>query len=145
MVDPQVLRNAQRLGRHSPDALADVAERTAASVLYAAGPVELSTQVAAVAARLGRISQVTALDVGADSVCGHGLCGSCDLPLAARGASAVRPCTEGPVLPSFSTSGVGEGLGVMTGGLVGICVTGPSGLVVIGAKLGTPKPGELKG
>lgn len=80
------------------DAVADVAERTAASVLYAAGPVELSRQVADVAARLGRVSQVTALDVGADSVCGHGLCGSCDLPLVARGASAVRPCTEGPVL-----------------------------------------------
>lgn len=80
--------------------VADLTERTAASVLYAVGPVSLSRTVARVASQLGRVSQVTGVEVGAAGVCGHGLCGACDLPLAAghRRRARIRPCSDGPVL-----------------------------------------------
>lgn len=80
--------------------VADLADRTAASVLYAVGPVSLSRTVARVASQLGRVSQVTGVEIGAAGVCGHGLCGGCDLPLAAgrRGGAQIRPCSDGPVL-----------------------------------------------
>lgn len=80
--------------------VADLAERTAASVMYAVGPVALSGTIAGVASQLGRVSQVTGVEIGAASVCGHGLCGGCDLPLAGgrRGGARIRPCADGPVL-----------------------------------------------
>lgn len=80
--------------------VADLTERTAASVLYAVGPVSLSRTVAAVARQLGRVSQVTGVEIGAADVCGHGLCGGCDLPVeAGRGRGGrIRPCSDGPVL-----------------------------------------------
>jgi dihydroorotate dehydrogenase electron transfer subunit len=81
------------------EAVTDLAHRLGAAVLYAAGPVELSRRVAAVAGHLGRVSQLAVLDVGAEGVCGSGLCGACDLPLASRRRSTgLRPCTDGPVV-----------------------------------------------
>ena len=87
--------------------VADLTQRTAASVLYAVGPISLSRMVAGVASQLGRVSQVSGVEIGAAGVCGHGLCGGCDLPLAVgltgreRGTPAgarIRPCSDGPVL-----------------------------------------------
>lgn len=82
------------------DVLGDLAGRVAPSVLYAVGPVSLSRTVAVVADRGGAVSQVSGLDIGGEGVCGHGLCGACDLPLRAdaAGASRIRPCADGPVL-----------------------------------------------
>ncbi|NLG22498.1 MAG: dihydroorotate dehydrogenase electron transfer subunit [Actinomycetales bacterium] len=80
--------------------LADLTHTLTPSVLYAAGPLSLSRTVALVAERAGAVSQVSGVGIGAEGLCGHGLCGACDLPLratAGRGAT-VRPCADGPVL-----------------------------------------------
>lgn len=71
------------------------------SVLYAVGPVALSATVARVAEEAGVVSQVAGVEIGSNvaSVCGHGLCGACDLPLAERRETWVRPCSAGPVVP----------------------------------------------
>lgn len=71
-----------------------------ASVLYAVGPVALSVTAARVAAEAGVVSQVAGVELGpaVSSVCGHGLCGSCDLPLAGRREAWIRPCADGPVV-----------------------------------------------
>ncbi|MCK0114244.1 hypothetical protein MWU75_19065 [Ornithinimicrobium sp. F0845] len=81
-------------------ALTSLTERVHPSVLYAVGPLSLSRTVAEVAAGTGAVSQVSGVDIGADGLCGHGLCGACDLPLheSAGSGSTVRPCAEGPVL-----------------------------------------------
>lgn len=80
-------------------ALTETAERVTASVLYAVGPVSLSRTVAHVAAERGLVSQVSGLEIGGEGVCGHGLCGACDLPLTGPSPAArVRPCADGPVL-----------------------------------------------
>lgn len=82
------------------DTLAELAHELAPSVLYAVGPLALSRTVALVAEEAGAVSQVSGVDVGAGDRCGHGLCGTCDLPLrsATGGATTVRPCADGPVL-----------------------------------------------
>lgn len=70
------------------------------SVLYAAGPVSLSAAVALVAAEAGVVSQVSGVEIGGRELCGHGLCGACELPLVPErgGGAVVRPCSAGPVL-----------------------------------------------
>ena len=80
------------------EVVADVARRAVASVMYAVGPVSLSATVSRVAAQAGIVCQVSALDIGSETVCGHGLCGACDLPLVAPRGATVRPCAQGPVL-----------------------------------------------
>ncbi|WP_162802195.1 hypothetical protein [Ornithinimicrobium murale] len=82
-----------------PDALTGLAQSTTAAVLYAVGPVSLSATVAQVAGQVGAVSQVSGLPLDdTAAVCGHGLCGACDLPLAGRRESWVRACSDGPVL-----------------------------------------------
>lgn len=93
------------------EALTAQVSSTEAAVLYAVGPVSLSATVAGVAEQAGVVSQVTGVHLGDPSgeasmgetrsgadVCGHGLCGACDLPLAGRREAWVRPCADGPVL-----------------------------------------------
>lgn len=96
VADGVVLSHPDQAG----SALVQLAQRTAASVLYAAGPLALSATVARVAAQTGVVSQVTGVDIGGPGVCGHGLCGGCELPLISgrRVGARVRPCSEGPVL-----------------------------------------------
>lgn len=81
------------------EALTRLAGSTAAAVLYAVGQVSLSATVVRVAGRTGVVSQVTGVGLGETAeVCGHGLCGACDLPLAGQRETWVRPCSDGPVL-----------------------------------------------
>lgn len=80
------------------EALAALTRRTGAAVLYAVGQLSLSATVAAVAAAEGVVSQVSGLDLTEEALCGHGLCGACDLPLAGRREAWVRPCAHGPVI-----------------------------------------------
>ena len=96
VADGVVLTRPEEAG----SALRRLAGSTAASVLYAVGPVPLSATVARVAAEAGVVSQVTGVDIGGPGICGHGLCGGCDVPLARAGrqATGVRACAEGPVL-----------------------------------------------
>lgn len=84
------------------EALTALTSSTGAAVLYAVGPVSLSATVARVAQEAGIVSQVTGVQLGGAGegadVCGHGLCGACDLPLAGRREAWARPCADGPVL-----------------------------------------------
>lgn len=84
----------------APSVLQQLTERAAVSVLYAVGPVSLSAAAAQVAEAAGIVSQVSGVDIGASDICGHGLCGGCELPVAPgrRPGARVRPCAEGPVL-----------------------------------------------
>lgn len=97
-------RSADEVVLVEPDDVARALHRVAsdrvASVLYAVGPVPLSATVARVAAEVGVVSQVAGVEIGptVSSVCGHGLCGGCDLPIAGRREAWVRPCSEGPVV-----------------------------------------------
>lgn len=91
-----VLTEPGQAGRALQQLVRDVAP----SVLYAVGPVSLSAVVAQAAADAGVVSQVSGVEIGGPGLCGHGLCGGCELTLArGRGGGArVRPCSEGPVL-----------------------------------------------
>ncbi|USQ78338.1 hypothetical protein NF556_11840 [Ornithinimicrobium faecis] len=84
------------------EALTALTSSTDAAVLYAVGPVSLSATVAGVAEQAGVVSQVTGVHLGGDDVgtdvCGHGLCGACDLPLAGQREAWLRPCADGPVV-----------------------------------------------
>lgn len=106
-------RSAQGVVLVEPDGLQETltaqVSTTGAAVLYAVGPVALSATVARVAEQAGVVSQVTGVEfggrtpedtdvLGGNDVCGHGLCGACDLPLAGRREAWVRPCADGPVL-----------------------------------------------
>jgi len=79
------------------DAVADLVRRSAADVVYGAGPVPVVHAVAAAAEAAGAWSQV-ALEV--DTPCGTGLCHGCALPVLGEDgvARVVRACTEGPVV-----------------------------------------------
>jgi dihydroorotate dehydrogenase electron transfer subunit len=78
------------------EALPDLLRRTAADVVYAAGPDDVLHGVALVAEAHGAWSQ-TAVDVPAG--CGTGLCLSCVLPVVREDGVTrmVRSCTDGPV------------------------------------------------
>lgn len=80
-----------------PATVAEVAERTGAHVLYAAGPVSLCRAVSQAGRSAGAACQVTAFDAGAGPWCGVGLCGACTVAVG-EPARPVRPCVEGPVL-----------------------------------------------
>jgi dihydroorotate dehydrogenase electron transfer subunit len=84
------------------DVLPDLLARTAAAVVYAAGPPAVLHGVARAAEAHGAWSQ-TALDVhdlAGPGVCGTGLCLGCVLPVVGEDGVTrmVRACTEGPVL-----------------------------------------------
>jgi dihydroorotate dehydrogenase electron transfer subunit len=78
------------------DALPDLLTRTAADVVYAAGPHDVLHGVAAAAEAHGAWSQ-TAIDV--PDGCGTGLCQGCVLPVVGEDGVTrlVRGCAEGPV------------------------------------------------
>lgn len=78
------------------DVLPDLLSRTAADVVYAAGPHPMLHAVAAAAEAHGAWSQ-TAVDVPLP--CGTGLCLGCALPVVGEDGVTrmVRACTEGPV------------------------------------------------
>ena len=78
------------------DALPDLLTRTAADVVYAAGPHDVLHGVAAAAESHGAWSQ-TAVDV--PDGCGTGLCLGCVLPVVGEDGVTrlVRGCVEGPV------------------------------------------------
>jgi dihydroorotate dehydrogenase electron transfer subunit len=80
-----------------PDVLPEVLERTEAAVVYAAGPVGMLRETAAVATDRGVVSQV-ALEAGAG--CGIGVCLGCVVPAAGNDGLTrmIRTCAEGPVL-----------------------------------------------
>ena len=80
------------------DALPDLLTRTAADVVYAAGPAPTLHAVAAAAERHGAWSQTMLADLPLP--CGTGLCLGCTVPVVGEdGVSRhVRACTEGPVL-----------------------------------------------
>ncbi|MGZ4460352.1 MAG: iron-sulfur cluster-binding protein [Nocardioidaceae bacterium] len=79
------------------DVLPDLLDRSAADVVYAAGPVPLLHAAARAAEQHGAWSQVA---VPWPTACGTGLCHGCAVPVVAEHgvAQLVRACTEGPVL-----------------------------------------------
>ena len=78
------------------DVIAEVLKRSAADVVYAAGPVPMLHQVAAAAEQHGAWSQV-ALEV--PMACATGLCQGCPVSVLGEDGVArhVRACADGPV------------------------------------------------
>ncbi|MBD8869739.1 iron-sulfur cluster-binding protein [Nocardioides donggukensis] len=78
------------------DALPELLTRSAADVVYAAGPVATLHAAAAAAEQHGAWSQ-TALETA--QPCGTGLCQGCPVPVVAEDGVGrlVRACTDGPV------------------------------------------------
>lgn len=97
-----VLTSAADLRAALGSVLADVDP----ALVLATGPAEIVRTVAELS--VGRVVRVSAVDPDAAVVCGTGLCGACDLVVAAdAGPRRVRPCVEGPVVPGEFVLGPG--------------------------------------
>ncbi|WP_353355454.1 dihydroorotate dehydrogenase electron transfer subunit [Intrasporangium sp. DVR] len=79
------------------DVLPGLLDRSAAAVVYAAGPVDLLRATAAAATRAGAVSMI---GLPSRPGCGIGICLDCVMPVVGNDGltRAVRVCTEGPVL-----------------------------------------------
>lgn len=117
-------RHAATVVLTSPSALAETLDsllddpRVDPAVVYAAAPVAVLRDTAALARRRGCAVRVAALDPapapGPDDdlpvVCGTGLCGACDLAVRDGTTTRVlRPCLDGPVLPGEWLLGAAPG------------------------------------
>lgn len=106
-LDPGLLRRlADSVVLTSPDALPAALAVcledpvTDPALVLATGPDVLVRRVVEEAVPRGRVVRVAALDPGSGTVCGTGVCGSCDLLVDDDGRRRrVRPCLEGPALP----------------------------------------------
>lgn len=103
--------------------LPEVLERTAADVVYAAGPVKMLHESAAAAEQHGAWSQ-TAVDV--ELMCLTGACQTCVVPVVGEdGVSRmVRACVEGPVFRGDRVRW--DDLGAVPAGVRGARTEGPA-------------------